>query len=226
MFLFLDTETTGNQEDDRLCQLAYKNEAGLKCNRLFNPGRPISIDAMSVHHITNEMVATQEVFSESSTWQELKRLVEDEGQILVAHNAAFDIAILRNENIVPKRYICTLKLARFLDQDAVIPRYSLQYLRYYLGLNVDAQPHDAYGDILVLEALFDRIQARMQKEHQEGVVDLMLSVSQRPSLIRRMPFGKHRGLKMEEVPEDYLRWLMSTDLDEDMAYSVSKALSP
>jgi exodeoxyribonuclease X len=225
VFLFLDTETTGNQKDDRLCQLAYKNQTGLKCDRFFNPGRPISIEAMSVHHITNEMVADKEAFAGSATWRELKRLIENEQQIMVAHNAAFDIAILRNENIEPKRYICTLKLARFLDRDAVIPRYSLQYLRYYLGLKVDARPHDAYGDILVLEALFQRIQARMQKEHDEDVVDLMLSVSQRPSLIRRMPFGKHKGLMMEEVPEDYLRWLLSTDLDEDMAYSVNKALA-
>ena len=35
-----------------------------------------------------------------------------------------------------------------------------------------------------------------------------------------MPFGKHKGLKMAEVPKDYLQWLSGTDLDEDLAYTV------
>lgn len=56
MFIFLDTETTGTDEDDRLCQLAYKTEDGTVVNELFHPGKPISIDAMSIHHITNDMV--------------------------------------------------------------------------------------------------------------------------------------------------------------------------
>jgi hypothetical protein len=29
MFIFLDTKTTGTDEDDRLCQIAFKTEAGL-----------------------------------------------------------------------------------------------------------------------------------------------------------------------------------------------------
>jgi DNA polymerase III epsilon subunit-like protein len=56
MFIFLDTETTGNGPADRLCQLAYKDDESLIVYELFNPGIPISIDAMSIHHITNEMV--------------------------------------------------------------------------------------------------------------------------------------------------------------------------
>jgi exodeoxyribonuclease X len=57
-----------------------------------------------------------------------------------AHNAAFDVDILKKEGIEPKSVICTLKHARYFDKDGVIPRYSLQYLRYYLKLNVDAVP--------------------------------------------------------------------------------------
>ena len=56
MFIFLDTETTGNEVDDRLCQIAFKAENEPAVNQLFNPGRPISIEAMSVHHITNAAV--------------------------------------------------------------------------------------------------------------------------------------------------------------------------
>jgi hypothetical protein len=48
MFIFPDTETTGNRPDERLCQIAFKPENGPAVSGLFNPGKPISIDAMVV----------------------------------------------------------------------------------------------------------------------------------------------------------------------------------
>ncbi len=48
----------------------------------------------------------------------------------------------------------------------------------------------------------------------------MIEISKSPVLIRRMPFGKHKGQKMDKVPRDYLEWLLTTDLDEDLEYSV------
>jgi uncharacterized protein (DUF3820 family) len=41
-----------------------------------------------------------------------------------------------------------------------------------------------------------------------------------------MPFGKHKGLKMEELPVDYLQWLSGTDLEEDMRHTVECLLNP
>jgi exodeoxyribonuclease X len=116
--------------------------------------------------------------------------------------------------------ICTLKLARYLDKEGVIPQYNLQYLRYYLDLKVEATAHDALGDILVLERLFERIHARFQKDGHQNPTEEMIRVSNSPILIARMPFGKHKGQLFSEVPADYLEWLMSTDLDEDMDYTV------
>jgi DNA polymerase III epsilon subunit-like protein len=62
MFIYLDTETTGTGPDDRLCQIAFKTEQGMITNELFNPGKPIAIEAMAVHHITNEMVKDKPPF--------------------------------------------------------------------------------------------------------------------------------------------------------------------
>ncbi len=59
MFIFHDTETTGTGSADRLCQIAFKIKGGYTVNELFNPGTPISIDAMTVHHITNEWCWTK-----------------------------------------------------------------------------------------------------------------------------------------------------------------------
>jgi exodeoxyribonuclease X len=52
----------------------------------------------------------------------------------------------------------------------------------------------------------------------------MIEVSRKPVLYRRMPFGKHKGLKMEEVPLDYLQWLSGTDLEEDLRYTIEQYL--
>ena len=224
MFIFLDTETTGNGPADRICQIAFKTEECAAVNELFNPGMPITIDAMTVHHITNEMVRDKGSFRGSDTWKQLRDLIMPNTNVMVAHNAAFDVGMLKKEGLEPQSVICTLKLARYFDKDGVIPKYGLQYLRYYLGLNVDAVPHTALGDILVLEALFNRIHAKALEEFRDDAVFKMIEVSKNPVLYRRMPFGKHKGLKMEEVPVDYLRWLAGTDLEEDLRYTIEQFL--
>lgn len=224
MFIFLDTETTGMGPQDRLCQIAFKTQGDTVVNELFDPGRPISYDAMAVHHITNEMVQGKPSFSGSKAHHALQRLVQEKSNVLVAHNAKFDIAMLQREAIHIPHHICTMKLARFLDKEGVIPKYNLQFLRYFLKLNVKATPHDAYGDILVLEKLFYRIHEKMIGQCKDDPVTEMIRISKSPVLMARIPFGKHKGKLFREVPVDYLEWLKTTDLDEDMAYTVTHHL--
>ena len=162
MFIFLDTETTGNGPDDRLCQIAFKPEGGQAVSGLFNPGKPISIDAMVIHHITEKMVQDKPPFKESDAYAKLKKLVSDINNVIVAHNAKFDMQMLQMEGISTQRVVCTLKLARYLDKKGVIPKYNLQYLRYFLKLEVHAKAHDALGDILVLEKLFSRLSTKSE----------------------------------------------------------------
>jgi exodeoxyribonuclease X len=140
----------------------------------------------------------------------------------VAHNAKFDVSMLNRENLYPQKVICTYKLSRYLDKEGIIPKYNLQYLRYYLKLNIDATAHTAIGDILVLKGIFQRIYAKFKG--QADPVAEMVKISSSPVLVPRMPFGKHKGLKMAEVPKDYLQWLSGTDLDEDLAYTVGHYL--
>ena len=81
--------------------------------------------------------------------------------ISVAHNAAFDVAILRREGIKPRNIICTYKVASAIDTEERFSHYSLQYLRYALGIEIEANAHDAIGDVLVLEALFEYLLAKL-----------------------------------------------------------------
>jgi hypothetical protein len=85
MFIYLDTETTGTGPADRLCQISFKTEEDAAVDELFNPGLPISIDAMTVHHITNEMVRDKPPFRNSDAWRKLQDLVNSDGNIMVAH---------------------------------------------------------------------------------------------------------------------------------------------
>jgi len=75
LFIFLDTETTGTEKDDRLCQLAYKLETGEIVNKLFKPPLPIAIEPMCVHHITNEMVENKPAFKGRQDHQKLAGLL-------------------------------------------------------------------------------------------------------------------------------------------------------
>ena len=52
----------------------------------------------------------------------------------------------------------------------------------------------------------------------------MIRISNNPIPIPRMPFGKNNGLLFSEMPTEYLECLMTTDLDEDMAYTEKKHL--
>ncbi len=227
MFIFLDTETTGTEKEDRLCQLAYKTETGKIVNQLFKPPLPIAIEPMCVHHITNEMVENKPTFKGSNDHQKLVDLLNDDKNILVAHNAKFDVDMLEKEGVHPKKVICTLKLARHMDPEGKIPKYSLQYLRYFLGIKVEATAHDALGDILVLEKLFERLFVKMSKSIGPAAVEnRMMDISSKPVLLSRMYFGKHKGKFFREIPKDDLQWLSGQDdLDEDIRFTVGHYLS-
>jgi exodeoxyribonuclease X len=210
--VFLDTETTGTSPESRLCQVAYKI-GGVEFEALFKPPLPIEIEAMAVSHITNQMVADKEIFQESEMHKKLKDIFSGEN-ILVAHNAAFDAEMLRRENIEIKKFIDTFKIAQHLDSEAVIPKYNLQYLRYYHDLNVeDAPAHNALGDIRVLEKLFDYYFDKMFLEiyDEKSVLEKMLEISARPIFVKKFNFGKYSGTFVGEVAAKdpgYLRWLL------------------
>jgi DNA polymerase III epsilon subunit-like protein len=211
--IFLDTETTGIGPDDRLCQVAYKFQ-GVEREALFRPPVPIGIDAMAVAHITNKMVADKEVFLDSAMYKALGEIFSDE-HILVAHNAGFDAQMLMREKLEPKSLIDTFKLAQYLDTEGEIPKYAMQYLRYYHGLEVlDAPAHNALGDIRVLEKLFDYYFQKMLSGGKEEAVVLeeMLAVSARPILIKKFNFGKYLGMNVSDVAgrdRGYLQWLLN-----------------
>ncbi len=214
--IFFDTETTGNGEKDRLCQLAIKERYVDEplVNALYKPPVPISIESMAIHHITEKMVERKPSFEDAPEYASVKDLFENKEMIAVAHNAAFDLAMLGREGIQSKQVICTYKVAYALDPEDTLPNYRLQYLRYLLGLEIEAEAHDAWGDVLVLEALFERLLVKMKERHgtEEAALGAMLAVSARPLLFTTIRFGKYAGKRLEEVAtsdRNYLEWLLA-----------------
>ena len=208
---FLDTETTGGDvEKDRLCQVCYKFEDNFY-TEYFKPPLPISIKAMSITHITNEDVADKAPFKGSGYEAKLKEILAE--HILVAHNAPYDIAMLKNEGLEVPRYICTLKIAKYLDEAAEIPEYNQQFLRYYFGLKFDETivPHEAESDVKVLEGIYAELEKRFIAKHgEENYLEKMMEISSQPVLVRVFSFGKYKGEPVDQIAvrdRGYLEWL-------------------
>ncbi|MBP6866100.1 MAG: hypothetical protein KBC12_00990 [Candidatus Pacebacteria bacterium] len=232
--IFFDTETTGNTENDYLCQIAYKSVDG-EFVGLYKPPFKVPPEASAVHHISNKMLDGKPSFQESPDSKKIKNLFEDANSVVVAHNAPFDLMIIKKEDIIPANFICTLRVARHLDPEEKIERYNLQYLRYLLEIEVEAQAHDALGDVLVLEQLFERLKKKIMEhdsmsEHQ--AIDEMVKISSHPSIFKKLNFGKHKGKRIEDVVKEdrgWLEWLYaekvkSDVLDEDWIYTLKHYL--
>jgi len=228
--IFFDTETTGNTEKDYLCQIAYKTREQ-SFSALYKPPFKIPPEASAVHHISNKMIEDKPTFKESLDYKVIKELFEHKDSVVVAHNAIFDLNMLKKEDIVPKNFICTLRVARHLDPDGKIERYNLQYLRYFLEIEIEAQAHDALGDVLVLEKLFERLFDKIKKTDNltdEKVLEKMIEISSHPSIFKFFNFGKHTGQEIRQVAEtdrDYLEWLLKQkeegdQIDEDWIYTL------
>lgn len=226
--IFLDTETTGLQ-DGRIVQLAFK-ERGQKDAfvEYYKPPVPIEFEAMGTHHITEKMVADKKPFAESAIYKKLPGMLAE--SILVAHNAPYDIGILKTEGVETKAYIDTCKVAMALYD---LPNYKMQSLRYRWGIEVpNAVAHDAAGDVAVLERVFEHMLADYMKREgasEEAAIAAFERISAEPLLLKKIGFGKHFGKTFDELREkeiDYLEWLAKKlaadgDKNADLVHTVS-----
>ena len=241
-FVILDTETTGADEKDRVCQLAYivasPQLVGTRIeevhNELCRPPLPISFGAMAVHHITNERVQKKPPCPETAGFRRLQELNTPEN-VLVIQNAPFDLPMLEKEGFVSRmRLIDTLRCLRHLYPDA--EAHGLQYMRYFLGLyrnetaeakkhGIKISAHDALGDVLVLKLLLDYLLA-------DHTVEELVELTARPITYKTFRFGKYKGEEILEVARKdpgYIEWMLrekegEEPLDSDMHQTLEKAL--
>lgn len=204
--IFYDTETTGVKPDrDRIIEIAaYDPERKATFQRFINPGCPIPADASAIHHITDEMVANASHCG--VVGQEFIEFCAGEVVLIAHNNDNFDALFLRNEFQRHQiawpnwRFLDTLKWARRYRSD--LPRHTLQFLRELYGIPAN-QAHRALDDVVVLYELFCRMTDDLTIEQAFAA----LNAPQKEKEIHHMPFGKHQGIPLKELPSHYVRWL-------------------
>lgn len=201
--IYYDTETTGVKADkDRIIEIAaFDPENDKTFCMLVNPDCLIPPEASAIHSITDDMV------KDAPTFGEVGKLFIDfcKGDtVLIAHNNdAFDQRFIEAEftrakvSIPTWAFLDSLKFARKYRPD--LPRYSLQHLREYHGIESN-QAHRALDDVIILHKVFCELIDDLD-------IETVLELMNEKHVLRSMPFGKHKGKPLKEVPAGYIRWL-------------------
>lgn len=219
----IDFETTGLEPPpaDAVVEIGWCDvrltdagaELGVPYAVIVDPGRPIPPVAMSIHHITDEIVVTHGI-----PWDDaLLMLQAGSPDIFCAHMAKFEQQFFPTD----KPWICTWKCAQRIWPEA--PAHSNQALRYWLSLQVDdalaMPPHrsgpDSYITARVLQRMLDDVLP----------ADAVAWTLQ-PVLLTTVTFGKHRGVEWINVPLDYLQWIVNqAEMDLDVVHTARHYLN-
>lgn len=203
--IYYDTETTGiKAEKERIIEIAaYDPVLDRKFERFINPGFPIPPEAIAIHHITDEMVSTAPSFAQIG--EEFIEFCEGEVVLIAHNNDSFDLQFLRCEfqrnalSMPPWKFLDSLKWARRYRSD--LPRHTLQFLRDIYNIPPN-NAHRALDDVLVLYQVF---QLMIDDLEIEEVYNLL----NRRTVTNHMPFGKHQGQPLSQIPRSYVQWLAS-----------------
>ena len=214
-----DLETTGLNADDEVVEIGavdldvHTGEICEVTSQIVRPSKPIPPLACAIHHITDDDVAS------APSWPDVWPRVFNGDQNVIAfaaHYASFDSGWISADLLEGKPLICTYKTALRIWPEA--PGYSNQALRYWLNLPVErdrAVPtHRALPDAYVSAHL-------VRELLKNASADDLVSWSNEPALLPKVTFGKHRGSKWTDVPDDYLDWIIfkSNFDDEDVMHT-------
>lgn len=182
---------------------------------LFKSPVPIPPQTSAIHHIIDADVADRPLFEEAKPrLTDMFRGAADSNRlILVAHNAEFEYTVIAP--LAPgAEWICTYKCALRSWPDA--PSHSNEGLRYFLGFpgigrTYRQQPHSALHDANVTTLLLRELLTRHDLE-------TLLQWSREGAVLPRCPIGKYRDWKWQDIPTDYLDWILykATDMRPDV----------
>ncbi|TQV63791.1 MAG: 3'-5' exonuclease [Sulfurovum sp.] len=241
-YVLFDTETTGNTQEDRIIQIGAmivaQNGAVESYDELCFSEVPIKLEAMEVHNITPDLIASKGDFKSTHFYQKLHTLNEN-SNYLIAHNIKFDLSMLEKEGFVNNmKIIDTLRCAKHLYNDS--PYHRIQYLRYSLGLykeeqseaqkyNIIIKAHDAIGDVLVMKLLLSKLVSLAKEKYPHlNPMEQLVTLSATPVMMKKFVFGKYVGLDIEDVASKdigYIKWMIKTlELDEDMRFTLENML--
>jgi len=222
--IVLDTETSGLKDPIGVCEVGFiqldpatLSEVG-RHRSLTDPEVSISAGASGIHRITNDMVECEPTLEEYFV-QVLGDPFAGRDVLMVAHNAAFDFPKVKQHLGPNPVSLCTLLLARKVWPEA--ENHKLATLKFMFGLGRrDGTSHSALDDVEDTTDLLRLIIA------ETGLTIPELCVLQhKPSFIEIMPFSKHKGLPLKDVPVSFWVWLSKQEgegNDRDLVYSVNQ----
>ena len=211
--IVFDTETTGIIEPvlieaaGIIINGSPFNEQTETFNSRYNPGKPISFGAMATHNILdcdleNCPPATEFKLPENTTY-------------LVGHNIDFDWEVIGKPEV---RLIDTLPMARKLWPH--FDSHNLGALSYAL-CDEFARPkirekligrHSALTDVELCLELLRFILKEKTELKSWGDIWRFSEEARIPDI---MPFGKHKGTAIKDLPGDYKDWLLKqSDVDK------------
>ena len=203
--IVLDFETTGLQPGYRPVEIAWLEFDSLykvsqSVTSLIDPQIPIEPGAQKVHGISSEMLTGMPTLEEFLQGEHADKFA-DEHVLVVAHNAAFDLPMFA-PFCKKATSLCTMRLAQALYPTA--ENHKLQTLASMFAVDVEPT-HRAMADV---GACFELLRTIAKKEDKS--IDELLVVASYTSPESLMPFGKHKGKMIKDLPSDYVSWLSTT----------------
>jgi exodeoxyribonuclease X len=188
----------------------------------FCPSEPISPEISAITGITNRMVEGYPSFM--SQFDLIQETLLSKPYI-IAHNSFYDEKIITKHGLATQNMLCTMRMAKKIYNDDVkVTAYNLPYLRYALDLPIDDSfvahraDADAYMTAILFEHLVNKAVELWYIDPAKGPLgDQLLKWLDQPIIMHKMPFGKHKGKNMQDVPLDYWQWALETmdSLQED-----------
>ncbi len=202
--LVLDTETNG-QDPQEIIELAYidlKTEKSY-CQR-FKPSVESNAAALSVHHILPEELEGCEPSSNA-------KIPKDVGY-LIGHNIDFDWEALGKP---PVKRICTLAIARSLYPTLSAHRLgAMLYTLLGATSGVRERLKNAHNALADVGFCLDILQVMLSSIDRLDLLDdpeALWEFSEECRLPKVMTFGKHKGTAVEDLPLDYVKWMLRQD---------------
>ena len=261
--IVIDTESTGIEpKEAEICEIgiAFSSD-GKTCSSggmLFGTKEPIPFAASSKNNISRTMLKSlptiADLFEEAA---DILCLGDTSIRYTAAHNYEYDMKILHSnfaamskqgiaDGFLERRWICTYRLAQHLFKPTGEHKdisYSLNFLRYYFELPCDHLTVHRAGDDsevcwhllkYIANYVVDNVIPESELTDDFDLGKFLYHLTKEPIEYLTMPFGKHKGELLTDVPMSYYNWLLknsdmindqSPGYDPDFAASVEKELN-
>ncbi|MGG4774603.1 putative quorum-sensing-regulated virulence factor [Paenalcaligenes sp. Me52] len=204
--LLFDTETTGTRAPQVIeaAWLKLDTPANLtileEFEQRYKPSEAITLGALAVHHIYDEELAS---CPSHTTFQ-----LPADTQYIIGHNVDYDWEVAGKPDV---KRICTLALSKQLFPQ--LDSHSQSALIYYIDrANARERLKNAHSALADVRNCLDLLRALLNAMPTPvNSWEELWRYSDQARVPTIMPFGKHRGMPIADLPPDYKAWLLRQD---------------